>query len=87
VYDVSEEHACDKAWFDPLYQDLNDGGIGEFLYFLQNLKLGDWHPRQILRTSETIEQQRMSGDSVSQWSQACILADAVIGGTGLGSTN
>ena len=26
VYDVSEEHACDKAWFDPLYQDLDDGG-------------------------------------------------------------
>ena len=69
VYDVSDEHACDKTWFDPLYQDLENGGFSEFLYLLQNLRLGDWHPRQILKTAEATEQQRMSGDSVSQWSQ------------------
>jgi hypothetical protein len=79
VFDVSDERACDKTWFAPLHRDLNDGGISEFLHFLQNLKLGDWHPREILKTAETSEQQRMSGDSVSQWSQACINADAVIG--------
>ena len=79
VYDVGDEHACDKSWFDPLYRDLDDGGASEFLYLLQNLKLGDWHPRQILKTAETTEQQRMSGDSVSQWSQACIYADAING--------
>ncbi|HUZ31910.1 MAG TPA: primase-helicase family protein [Xanthobacteraceae bacterium] len=79
VYDVLDEKAGDKSWFDRLYRDLNDGGAGEFLDFLQNLQLGDWHPREILKTSETAEQQRMSGDSVSQWSQACIEADAVIG--------
>jgi hypothetical protein len=27
-----------------------------------------------------VEQQRMSADSVSQWAQACINADAIIGG-------
>src|SRR5262245_21373486 len=79
VYDVSDEHASDKTWFDPLYHDLENGGFSEFLYFLQNLRLGDWHPRQILKTAEAAEQQRMSGDSVSQWSQACVDADAVIG--------
>ena len=48
--------------------------------FLQSLKLGDWHPpRDILKTAETTEQQRMSSDSVSQWAQACIHADAIIG--------
>ena len=84
VYDVADEHACDKNWFDPIYQDLDQGGAGQFLRFLQNVKLGDWHPRQILKTTEATEQQRMSGDSVSQWSQACIEADAVIGaGPGL----
>ncbi len=80
VYDVSDERACDKTWFEPLYRDLNNGGAEEFLHYLQHVKLGDWHPRQILKTAETTEQQRMSGDSVSQWSQACIDADAVIGG-------
>jgi hypothetical protein len=80
VYDVSDERAGDKAWFDSLYQDLANGGTSEFLYFLKRLQLGDWHPsRDILKTAETTEQQRMSGDSVSQWSQACIDADAIIG--------
>ncbi|MDE2284569.1 MAG: hypothetical protein KGK33_08150 [Hyphomicrobiales bacterium] len=79
VYDVLDEKAGDKAWFDRLYRDLNDGGAGEFLDFLQNLQLGKWHPREILKTTETLEQQRLSGDSVSQWAQACIEGDAVIG--------
>jgi hypothetical protein len=79
VYDVSDEHAGDKAWFDSLYRDLADGGTSEFLHLLLRVQLGDWHPREILKTTETIEQQRMSGDSVSQWSQACIIADAIIG--------
>jgi hypothetical protein len=79
VYDASDERVGDKGWFDRLYEDLNDGGIGEFLYFLQNLELGDWHPREILKTAETIEQQRMSADSVSEWSRACINADAIVG--------
>ena len=78
VYDVLDEKAGDKTWFDRLYRDLDDGGAGEFLDFLQNLRLGDWHPREILKTEETTEQQRMSGDSVSQWSRACIDADALI---------
>jgi hypothetical protein len=79
VYDVSDERVGDRAWFDGLYQDLATGGTNEFLDFLLRVRLGDWHPRQILKTTETIEQQRMSGDSVSQWAQACIDADAVIG--------
>jgi hypothetical protein len=79
VFDVSDENACDKAWFDPLYRDIKNGGASEFLGFLQRVKLGDWHPRQIIKTAETTDQQRMSGDSVSQWAQACIEADAVVG--------
>ena len=81
VFDVSDERACDKSWFDPIYRDLEEGGANEFLHFLQNVKLGDWHPREILKTAETLEQQRMSGDSVSQWAQACVEADAIIGDT------
>jgi len=79
VYDISDERASDKAWFDPLYRDLDDGGVSEFLHFLQNLRLGGWHTREILKTEEATEQQRMSADSVSQWSRACINADAVVG--------
>jgi hypothetical protein len=88
VFDVSDERAGDKAWFNKLYGDLADGGTGEFLYLLQHVQLGDWHPsRNFLKTPETAEQQRMSGDSVSQWAQNCIDADGVIGaGRGLYET-
>lgn len=79
VYKTSDTHACDKSWFEPLYKDLDSGGIEEFLDFLLEMRLADWHPREILKTAETAEQQRMSGDSVSQWAQACINADAIIG--------
>jgi hypothetical protein len=82
VLDVSDEHACDTAWFGRLYQDLDNGGTSEFLDFLQNLQLGDWHPREMLKTAEATEQQRMSADSVSEWAQACIEADAIIGAKG-----
>src|SRR5262249_6015804 len=65
VFEVSDKKAGDKTWFDRLYRDLNDGGTEEFLDFLLKLRLGDWHPREILRTSEAIEQQRMSADSIT----------------------
>jgi len=78
VYDVSNEHVGDSDWFDALYQDLAESGTGEFLWLLKSLQLGDWHPRLTIKTEETTEQQRMSGDSASQWSQACIIADAII---------
>ena len=38
----------------------------------QQQQLGDWHPRQ----------QRMSGDSISQWSQWCIDNDKIRGPKG-----
>jgi hypothetical protein len=77
VYDVSNEYVGNKDYFNTLYRDLAEGGTSEFLWLLQSLQLGDWHPRLIIKTEETAEQQRMSGDSVSQWSQACITADAI----------
>lgn len=79
VFDVSDHRAGDRVWFDRLYRDPETGGTAEFLNFLLNIRLGNWHPRQILKTTETVEQRRMSGDSVCQWAQACIDADAMVG--------
>jgi Family of unknown function (DUF5906) len=79
VLDVAEDVAQSKAWFDPLYADLENGGTGQLLDFLLNIKLGAWHPRDIIKTAETGEQQRLSADSIWQWMQACINADAIIG--------
>ena len=63
VFDVSDERAGDSAWFNRLYRDLENGGAAEFLNLLLNIRLGNWHPRQILKTTETIEQQRTRGHS------------------------
>jgi hypothetical protein len=77
VYDVSNEYVGNKNYFDALYRDLAGGGTSQFLRLLSNLKLGEWHPRMILKTEETEEQQRLSGDTVCQWAQACIHADTI----------
>jgi hypothetical protein len=80
VLDVSAHRAQDASWFDPLYDDLENGGPEELLWFLQSVTLKGWHPRQLPKTDEALEQQRFSADSISQWSQACIDADTVVGG-------
>jgi len=80
VLDVSAHKAQDADWFEPLYDDLDNGGVEEFLWLLQRVKLTGWHPRRLPKTNASIEQQRFSEDSVSQWAQACIDADAIVGG-------
>ncbi len=85
VCEVSDEVAQDKSWFDPPYRDLKHGGTAEFLHFLLSLKLGDFHPRQVPKTDELVEQQIMSAGSVEQWLPACAEVEALAGsmsGTG-----
>jgi Family of unknown function (DUF5906)/Primase C terminal 2 (PriCT-2) len=78
VVEVSDEKAQQSDWFDPLHRDLADGGKEQFLWLLQNLRLGSWHPRRLPKTVEAAEQQRMSADTVCQWASACIEADGII---------
>jgi hypothetical protein len=79
VVEVSDEVAQDKAWFDPLYQDLGDGGTAEFLNLLLTLKLGDWHPRDVPKTDELAQQQVLSAGSTEQWLLTCAEMEGVIG--------
>ncbi len=88
VTDVSDEVAQDSTWFDPLYADLKSGGTAEFLNLLLNLKLGNWHPRDVPKTDELIEQQIMSAGTVEQWLLACSEVESLAGapyGSGLGT--
>jgi Family of unknown function (DUF5906)/RepB DNA-primase from phage plasmid/Primase C terminal 2 (PriCT-2) len=78
VLEVSDHKAQKPEWFDPLHRDIADGGREQFLWLLQNLQLGDWHPRRLPKTAEAVEQQRMSADTVCQWASACIEADGII---------
>jgi Family of unknown function (DUF5906) len=78
VLEVSAHKAQDASWFNPLYADFDNGGVEEFLWFLLKVNLKAWHPRQLSKTSESIEQQRFSADSISQWAQASIEADGIV---------
>src|SRR5262249_46080583 len=60
ILDVKEDHANDRTWFGPIYDGLKDGGYEQLLHLLRNLPLGSWHPRELLRTQELADQQRMN---------------------------
>jgi hypothetical protein len=91
VLDVSDEKAQDVRWFEPLYEDLAEGGKEQFLQFLLNVNLTGWHPRNLPKTADTVAQQRMSADTVARWIQSCIDDDSIVGHAmgpafGLGTT-
>jgi hypothetical protein len=64
---------------DPLYEDLQQGGTAEFLHLLLALNLADFHPRQVPKTDELVEQQIMSAGSIEQWLLACAEVEALAG--------
>jgi hypothetical protein len=78
VCEVSEERLGDEGYFNALYGDLEAGGYEQLLDMLLEVDLLGWHPRQLVRTEELAEQQRMSADSVTQW----LAAAAEDGGIG-----
>ena len=45
MFDVSEQHKQDLAWFGPIYRQLDEGGLAAMLYDLLHHDLGEWHPR------------------------------------------
>jgi len=78
VLDVSDEMVGDADYFNQLNEDLNSGGYEQFLNFLQNIRLGSWHPRQMPKTNELFTQQLMSANTVIQWLLACSDANQII---------
>jgi len=64
---VADTHRQDPAWFGPIYKQMQNGGWGAMLFELLNRKLGDWHPRQIVRTRALAEQQEESLSALDPW--------------------
>jgi hypothetical protein len=68
VQEVSDEHAQDPAWFEPLYQQMErGGGLEAMLFELLHRDLGNWHPRQIVRTAALAAQQAESLSPFDAW--------------------
>jgi hypothetical protein len=65
--EVADTHRQDANWFGPIYQEMRSGGLEAMLYDLLNYDLGDWHPRQIVRTPALAKQQEESLSPFDQW--------------------
>ena len=67
VFETSERYAMNvasqqerEAYFDPIYAELKNGGLGAMLYDLLRMDLGDWHPRRIYETAALAEQKALT---------------------------
>jgi hypothetical protein len=69
----------DKAYFNKLAKAIQNGGANQFLHFLLNVKLGRWHPRDIIKTKELADHQLASLSTTFQWLLACAEDESVSG--------
>jgi hypothetical protein len=68
VQEVTDDHAQDPAYFKPLFEQMNAGGLEAMLFDLLNTVLSrDWHPRQIVRTDALARQQAESLAPFDAW--------------------
>jgi hypothetical protein len=67
VQTVADTYRQDPAWFGPIYQQLGNGGYEAMLFDLLHMDLGNWHPRQIIRTEALAEQQAESLSALDTW--------------------
>jgi hypothetical protein len=66
VFGVSEE-VHDEKYFKALYKEIEGDGPAAMLWDLQQMELGDWHPRQIHRTEALRHQQDLSLPALEEW--------------------
>jgi hypothetical protein len=67
VQQVANTHRQDPNWFGPMYKQLKTGGYEAMLFDLLERDLGDWHPRQIVRTAALAGQQEKSLSPLDTW--------------------
>lgn len=76
MLDVKEK--MDRAYFDALWQEANDGGIEGMLFDLLRVDLSHFNPREVPVTDALIEQQDRSADSIGHWIEDCVHTGVII---------
>jgi hypothetical protein len=64
---VADTHRQEAAWFGPIYKQMQSGGWAAMLFDLLARDIGDWHPRQIVRTRALSKQQEESLSALDAW--------------------
>ncbi len=59
AFRVSDARRGDKAYFDALYSELENGGLAAMLHDLLAMDLGGWHPRQDVPQTRALLDQKM----------------------------
>jgi uncharacterized protein DUF5906/DNA primase RepB-like protein len=67
VQEVANTYRQDKTWFGPIYEQLRSGGYEAMAFDLLERDLGDWHPRDIVRTAALAAQQEQSLSPFDAW--------------------
>jgi len=67
VFEMSENRRQDRAWFGPLYHQLENGGHAAMLHDLLHRDLSIWHPREIPMTEALRKQQLRSLKPLDAW--------------------
>ena len=72
VFNVSEKYMGDEKYFADLYHELNSGGLEAMLHDLKQVRLGKWHPRQIVKTQALAEQKMQSMSPLHEWYESLL---------------
>ena len=83
---VAEDHQQKEEWFAPIYEELSHGGLEAMLCDLLARDLGDWRPRQIVRTAALGKQQDESLSPFDQWWRELLLTGVLTGARGAPNT-
>ena len=67
VFDVAPDQIGNQAYFDALHNEVATGGLAAMLHDLLHFDLGDWHPRQIIRTAALQLQKARSLPPIAEW--------------------
>jgi hypothetical protein len=73
-----------KAYFDPLYYEMENGGIEAMLGELLSTDLGVWHPRQVYETHALQEQKAQSLSGYNLWWEGLLQEGRLPGSEGIG---
>jgi hypothetical protein len=67
MQEVADSHRQEAAWFGPIYEQMQNGGYAAMLFELLHRDIGNWHPRQIVRTTALAKQQEQSLSPADAW--------------------
>lgn len=76
IFDVSDRHAQDTAYFGAILRELNNGGCEAWLHELMQFDLSSVNLRQIPATKARLDQQIYSASAIQRWWYARLCAGA-----------